>query len=512
MPRPVSPAPILAALLSAALAAPASAQCDCDHVLDASVTVADGPTLGVQPGDRVCVMGDRPFLRIQHFTGTAEAPITVLNCGGVVNIHNEDRAYALVIEAESEHVIVSGSGDASAFYGFRVSAPATTPYAAMGIWIQGRATDIEVDHAEVFDTGFAGVMAKTDPQCEDAAAWPTFVQRNVHLHDLWVHDTGGEGFYIGSTQAQGYPRTCGGTDVVFPPHFLDGIEVDHVLIEDTGWDGIQIGFARTGCSFHDSVVRRVGRRGEMYQEQGLQIGTASACEVRRVDLRDGPAMGILVLESGDSLFADNLIARFAEDGIYANPRTAPVATWRFVHNTIVSPGGAGIRVFGDGGGEAVNNFTVGGTAAVQLPAGLTESHDVHADDVASAGFVGADDFHLTDASPARAAGEDRTTTGFAIDLDGQPRATPPSVGAYELAADVPDVGPREDAGRPDAGVVARDVGPPSTGTDGGAGATPSAGGCGCRAGTRASSAMSALLGLALVLMSAGRRGSRRRAS
>ncbi len=56
-------------------------------MLDASVTVADGTTLGVMPGERVCVMGDRDFLRIQHFTGTAADPITILDCGVVVSIY-----------------------------------------------------------------------------------------------------------------------------------------------------------------------------------------------------------------------------------------------------------------------------------------------------------------------------------------------------------------------------------------------------------------------------------------
>ncbi len=497
-------------LLFGLLAAPASAQCDCDHVLDASVTVADGATLGVMPGERVCVMGDRDFLRIQHFTGTAADPITILNCGGVVNIHNTDRAYALVIEAQSEHVRVTGTGEPGALYGFRVSAPATTPYAAMGIWIQGRATDIEVDHAEVFDTGFAGVMAKTDPQCDDRAAWPTFVQRNVHLHDLWVHDTGGEGFYVGSTQAMGYARTCDGTDVTIPPHHLDGIEIDHVLIEDTGWDGIQIGFARTGCSFHDSVVRRVGLRHEQYQMQGLQIGTASACEVRRVDLRDGPEMGIIVLESGTSTFADNVIARFAGDGIYANPRDAPTATWRFVHNTIVGSGGAAIRVFGPNAGDAVNNLVIGGMSGIEVPAAITEDHNIEVPDVAAAGVVGADDFHLGDASTARGAGRDLTAMGFAIDLDGQARAMPPSVGAYEHASDRGDAG-LGDGGRPDAGIVARDVGPPgpdvgtSSAGDGGASGPGASGGCGCRAGGAGRGAGAWVLGLSLAWIARRRR-------
>jgi hypothetical protein len=479
---------ILTFALLLAIHSTAAAQCDCDHMLDASVTVADGAMLGVMPGDRVCVMGDRDYLRIQHFTGTAADPITILNCGGPVFIHNTDRAYALVIEAQSEHVRVTGTGDPASQYGFRVSAPATTPYAAMGIWIQGRATDIEVDHAEVFETGFAGVMAKTDPQCEDLAAWPTFVQRNVHLHDLWVHDTGGEGFYIGSTQSMGYARTCGGTDITIPPHYLDGIEIDHVRIEDTGWDGIQIGFARTGCSFHDSSVHRVGLRHEMNQGQGLQLGTASACDVRRVDLRDGPAMGIFVLEAGETTLRDNVIARFAANGIYANPRMEPVATWTFVHNTIVGTGDVAIRAFGHGDGEAVNNFVVGAMNGISLPAGIVADHNVMAADVASAGLMGDDDFHLSGTSPARGAGRDLTAMGYALDLDGNGRAMPPAVGAYEYAGDALDAGPRMDGGPSDAGVVARDVGGSASVdvgniTFGDAGPPASSGGCGCRANT-----------------------------
>jgi hypothetical protein len=473
---------LVSSLALACLASRASAQCDCDHTLALDVTTADGTALGIGPGDRVCVdAGERAFLRLSHFVGSPTDPIVVLNCGGVSTIRNEDRAYALVIEGQSQFVRVTGTGEDGTEHGFRVSAPDLEPYAGIGVWIQGRASDIEVDHVEVFDTGFAGVMAKSDPQCDDRAAWPDFVQRNVHLHHLWVHDTGGEGFYIGSTQTMGYARDCDGASVTIPAHFLEGIEVDHVLIEDTGWDGIQIGFARSGCSFHDSVVRRVGLAGEMYQQQGLQIGTFSSCDVRRNELRDGPAMGIIVLESGDSTFADNVIARFAADGIYANPREEPVATWSMVHNTIAGFGGAAIRVFGGGDGDVMNNFVIGGDASsIATAAGQTEGDDVFAADLASAGIVGDDDFHLTAASPARGAGRDLTAMGYAIDLDGHPRAVPPSAGAYELLADVPDAGPLADSGvvRTDAG-AGSDAG--ASGRDAGTTMT-SAGGCACRAG------------------------------
>lgn len=498
---------VLVAMVSVPLSVPlfggvVSAQCDCDHTLGTEVTVANGTALGVAPGDRVCITsGARPFLRIQEFMGTAEAPITVLNCGGVVEIRNTDRAYALVIEGASEHVRVTGTGDDTADYGFRVSAPDLEPYAGVGVWIQGRATDIEVDHMEVYETGFAGVMAKTDPGCDDRPFWDGFVQRNTHLHHLWVHDTGGEGFYIGSTQTGGYTRTCDGASVTIPAHFLEGVDVHDVIIEDTGWDGIQIGFARTDCSFRDSVVRRVGLEGVEFQVQGLQIGFASSCEVRRNDLRDGPAMGIIVLESGDGTFADNVIARFGGDGIYANPREAEVATWNVVHNTFVGFGGAALRAFGGGDGLVANNFVIGGDAGDLAPApGMTAGDNVFAADVAAAGVMGPDDFHLGDGSVARGAGRDLTTMGYALDLDLRARAVPPSVGAYEHAADAPDAGPVDASGRPDAG--ARDAGArDAAGAD--AGESAEASGCGCRAGSR--SAGGFWVGLVLVALAIRRR-------
>ena len=31
-----------------------------------------------------------------------------------------------------------------------MSAPDTDPYAGVGVWIQGRSSDVEVDHVEIF--------------------------------------------------------------------------------------------------------------------------------------------------------------------------------------------------------------------------------------------------------------------------------------------------------------------------------------------------------------------------
>jgi len=457
----------------------AEAQCDCDHEIGLDEGTWDGADNGVQPGDRVCVTaGEREFLRLRNLRGSAEAPVTVINCGGRVVIHNEDRAYALVTEDDSSHFRLTGTGDAAHEYGFDISVPDREPYPGVGVWLVGKSSDYEVDHMEIHHTGFAGVSAKTDPLCDGSADQDVFVQRNTHLHHLWIHDTGGEGFYVGSTQSDGHTINCDGSSEVHQPHFLEGVDIHHNLIENTGWDGAQIGMAREGCRFHHNVIRNVGLEGVEYQQQGLQIGTFSACEVYANDIRHGNAMGIIVLGAGDLFVHSNLILDFRSgDGIYGNHRDAvPGAEWRFAFNTIVGYDRAGITVFGAGLGAsgATGNLVVGDGAGIGAGGDVdwTESGNVVFSNEDAAGFVGEGDYHLREDSPAIGAAE--SDPEVPLDMDEWPRANPPAAGAYEYREEGADAGPppaRPDAGpRGDASTV------PSTDGGGGcsaAGTSPS---------------------------------------
>lgn len=417
--------------------------CGCDHVVDPGTTIVNGETMGIGPGDVVCVMaGDYAFLRFQALAGSESEPIVVKNCGGVVNVRNTDRAYAIVIEGASHHFHMTGTGTDGVEYGFRASCPDRDPWPGMGLWMLDKSTEYEVDHVEVYDTGFAGVMAKTDPLCDGSADQGVFVQRDVHLHHLWVHDTFGEAFYIGSTQSAGHSITCDGMSEVHQPHFLEGIEIDHNLVENTGWDGMQVGMARAGCSVHDNVIRNVGLENELYQTRGLQIGTFSACDVRRNTLEGGPTIGIFVLHAADTTVADNVVLDFDEDAIYANlANEDPPATYRFAHNTIAGYGDAAIRVFGANltNSGAWNNLVIGDEADIGAGGDVDweEAGNLAFADVTAAGLYGSGDYHLLETSPARGAGVDRSADGFTTDRDGNLRAAPPSVGAYEFDADAP---------------------------------------------------------------------------
>ncbi len=473
--------------------------CDCDHTIDPGARTVVGSELGVAPGDRICLLaGNYEFVRFQGIQGSEGNRVEIVNCGGLVRIHNDDRGYALVFERDaddraSQYFHLTGTGDAELFYGIEISAPAIDPWPGFGLTLVGRSTNYEVDHVEIHDTGFAGVSAKTDPLCDGSADQASFVQRDVELHHMYIHETGGEAFYIGSTQSYGHTITCDGTQEVHQPHFLEGIHVHHNLIENTQWDGAQIGMARADCAFYANTIRNVGLAGEEYQQQGLQIGTFSSCEIYGNVLMDGPTNGIFVLGAQDSRIHNNLVVGFGGDGIYMNygngGDAAADATYEVYFNTVVDYGRNGIRAHSDllRAVIAKNNLVVGasGQIAPGNEVNWEEANNLVFTTREAAGFVASDDYHLADDSPARGAG---VPLEIDFDLEGLSRADPPSVGAYEHSADAPGGAPGTEGPPPPPAIGGRDPG--TGGRDPGTGSEPASdnpsaasedGGCGCRA-------------------------------
>ena len=89
-------------------------------------------------------------------------------------------------------------------------------------------------------------------------------QEDTHVVGPGLGDTGGEAFYIGSTQSYGHTIPCDAGEEVHQPHFLEGVHVHHNLIENTQWDGAQIGMARSDCAFYANTIRHVGLAGVEY--------------------------------------------------------------------------------------------------------------------------------------------------------------------------------------------------------------------------------------------------------
>ena len=122
-----------------------------------------------------------------------------------------------------------------------------------GVHFDEGSSDIEIDHIETSDNDYGGIVVRTYPRCggrcghvEGTQSYArlctrgNFIQENTIIHDNYVHDTPGEGMYIGTSHyytdssADVYDplNACAGETYAQPA--LSGVEIYNNLITDTG--------------------------------------------------------------------------------------------------------------------------------------------------------------------------------------------------------------------------------------------------------------------------------------
>jgi hypothetical protein len=399
-----------------------SQNCNCDYTIKLSDTWVDASRAGIKPGSTVCVeAGRRSSLKIFNLNGTAASPIKIINCGGQVVIGNNNFAYAFSIE-NSSFFKLSGTGSSSHKYGFKIDE--TAPQSS-GLSFTAKTTEFEVEFVEITNTGFAGIISKTDPGCSGDANRGSFTQRNTIFHDIFIHDTKGEGIYIGHSSYNGVTRNCNGQQVRIFPHDIEGAKVYNNIVRNTGWDGIQVGCATKGTEIWGNVVENFGS-GRVYgQMSGIQISTGTSAKVYNNIIRNGTGAGIFSNGIGENLYYNNIITDVGLDGIFCDDRTTnTTARFQFVNNTIVRPGFNGIRVYSrlSKGNRGINNIIIApkNKYVDKFPdVDWQETTNLYADRVETAKFVnaGAQDFRLQDGSPAIAAGMDVSSIGVLFDFN-----------------------------------------------------------------------------------------------
>lgn len=396
--------------------------CGCDVTYQPSPNA--GTTIsGVSPGSTVCLTAghyQRLFIRV---TGTATDPILIKNCGGEVTVGDGTVAGGAIKLFDAKYVKLLGDGDATRTYGIRI---VETLAGNAGLFIQGSSSDIELAHLEIFNTGFAGIQDNPGNQ-------GGFIRKNIRIHDNYIHDTEGEGIYIGSTSTN-----------PIATEFHD-LHVYNNLIEDTGWDGVQIARATQGTKFYGNVIRRTGLSApNAEQKKGLQIGKATSGEFYNNWIEEPGAGGLIIL-GDDVIFYNNVIIG---GGVFC---TEPLPGFNYTryalfNNTFISTGGT---VFQARNGKVENlfknNLAYNNTSESHLVARLnnpsspnpmptiTASTNLLSYDTSSLALVdlGGKNFRLTSASPAIDAGSDVSQYGIIEDYEGTPR---PQNLAYDIGA------------------------------------------------------------------------------
>ena len=336
-------------LASIILSFPVFSQCNCHHTITAQntgVNIIDGTSYSYAPGDTFCIQaGNISGLRFLNFVGTASDPLVFINCGGQVII--DETTYSGIAFNSSEHIQITGTGDPSIDYGFHVVHAGN---GQMGVALGYLCSDFEVDNIEIEETGFAGIMAKTDPKCNDTATWRSngYVFNNLHIHNNYIHDVEGEGMYIGYTGGYKVQSnvTCNG-DYVFG-HWLENVDIHDNLVVNAGWDGIQVNLVRSNGKIHDNRIINHGLEDVTFQNFAMSIGGGVYEIYNNYILVDpghtGKGMQMISGESGCKLY-NNVFINPQSHGIFVHNRHEFEDTtigYVFANNTIIRPATSGI--------------------------------------------------------------------------------------------------------------------------------------------------------------------------
>ncbi len=297
----------------------------------------DGKALGLKPGDVIGLDSKIKYgtVEFHNVVGAPGNPIIIRNCGGPVTIVADDKWHAIKAE-KSKHFRITG-GSQPGVYGIRVEG------GEMSIKLDGLSTNFEVDHVEVFNSGFAGIMAKTDPTCDDATIRGNFTMYDISLHDNYVHDTGGEGFYVGNSFWDGMERSCG----LRLPHEIRGLKIYNNIVENTGWEAIQVGCAIEGTEIYNNKIRNFGMANRAHQNNGIQIGSGTGGLVYNNFIKDGYGNGMIIMGTGDNIIHNNIIVNAGSHGIFCDERYTPGEGFKFINNTILNPAKDGIRLYAE---------------------------------------------------------------------------------------------------------------------------------------------------------------------
>jgi hypothetical protein len=333
---------------------------NCDQLVSRSQNVVDGEN--IQPGDTICLEnGTRSYLLFRNLIGTASLPIVIVNQGNV--IIDTDHFYGLKT-SNCKFVKIIGSRPNQNTYGIKIQRVGN----GSGITLDDLSSDIELSGIEISYTAFAGIYAKTDPDCSFEATRENFTFYNLEIHDCYLHHIGDEGFYIGSSKYTGqYLPDC---DTTVLPHLMHNVLIYNNLIEDTGWDGLQVSSAVGDCRVFNNRIFRDSNKETVNQMSGILIGGGSECDCYNNQIFDGKGDGIDMFGHGDSRIYNNLIVRAGKSfqpnnpdesrhGIFiGNPPDNSLSNLDILHNTIIDPKTTGIRYF--------NSFTSFNTIANNL--------------------------------------------------------------------------------------------------------------------------------------------------
>ncbi len=435
-----------------------SQNCNCNITIPLSQSVVDANNYNIQPGDTICFeAGNREFIKIANFHGDSINQIVFINCQGSVIVKNNAYPFGIFV-SNCSYFKITGSGSDSVQYGFKIL---ETKAYTNGLSIGEKSTNFEIDHFEIANTGFAGIIAKSDPLCDLSTNFGHFTQYQTIIHDNYLHNIGGEGMYIGHSFYSGYSTVCDSISDTLYPHEIKGLRIYNNYLENCHWDGIQVGCATEDCEIYGNKIINYGSDLYNSQNSGIQIGGGTTGKCFNNFIANGSGNGISVFGLGNNLIFNNIILNagrnyFPSDpskktyGIFCDDRTTISGSpFNFINNTIINPKTDGIRFYSllSNNNKFYNNIIINpgsfgnysslNQSYIYLNPGVNASlsNNYFDLDMHNLNFIDTlnYNFKLTEFSPAKDAGIDVSNMGIVFDFDFYPRpySNAFDIGAYE---------------------------------------------------------------------------------
>lgn len=336
----------------------------CDYIVKGYHN--DGRKIAIMPGQIICfdAMMTYKTIKLSYIKGTKLKPVIIRNCGGTAVISE-----GLRVE-NSENFKLVGDGDPDKKYGLKIQT-----HKSFYLTFEMFSTDFEVSRVEIAGynkngegegSGFAGIGVKTSPYqaCDlfrdsTRQAW---IMRNVEVHDNYVHDTGGEGMYIGHGFYSGRKeQKC---PFKTWSHSIKGLKLHHNLVERTAWDGIQIKNADENTEVYNNIIRNYGMADHGAHNEGLMLCDGVTGKAYNNLIDTGTGHGIMFQGMGNNDVFNNIVLNAGEDGFNGTASVMglylPDGYYRIFNNTIYNSKEDGFTFFSARGGEKLimNNLVI----------------------------------------------------------------------------------------------------------------------------------------------------------
>jgi hypothetical protein len=340
-------------ILCALLYADLSEAGNTSFYVDRSINIIDGlisPYNNLKPGDTLKLeAGQRDYLLIMNLEGAPGNPVVITNSGGAVVI-DTDHYYGISVR-NCRHFRITGQGDSEHLYGIRIERVAR----GAGIGVGNLSSFFEIDHLYITDCAIGGIYAKSDLDCNFLTTQDKFTQRNTVIHNNYIGNVGDEGIYIGNTQFFGQTVRCQGLDTLLMPSLLDGVQVYSNIVENSGWDGIQVSAAINNCNIYNNIIRFDSQKEHHDQMSGILLGGGSKCDCFNNLITDGKGNGIENHGLGGNRIYNNIIINAGltfkptdvsqmKHGIFiSDVSTMQDSSYFILFNHILNPKSDGIR-------------------------------------------------------------------------------------------------------------------------------------------------------------------------